>query len=82
MALSLGLPPAAVSRHRVFMEPGLSSRTCARATVQPTGDLDMGGLGCLVKRRLSIKLQVNCEQAMETREPTAARRLAGALFRA
>jgi len=25
VALSLGLPPAAVSRHRVSMEPGLSS---------------------------------------------------------
>ena len=50
VALSLGLPPAAVSRHRVLMEPGLSSTgTLARcsfgesfasspaAAVQPAG---------------------------------------------
>ena len=44
VALSLGLPPAAVSRHRVSMEPGLSSACPARckqqtaaAAVRPTG---------------------------------------------
>jgi hypothetical protein len=31
VALSLGLPPAAVSRHRSFMEPGLSSTGFALA---------------------------------------------------
>lgn len=30
VALSLGLPPAAVSRHRFFVEPGLSSRFAPR----------------------------------------------------
>ena len=42
VALSLGLPPAAVSRHRVFVEPGLSSRPCERATVRPTGSATWG----------------------------------------
>ena len=50
VALSLGLPPAAVSRHRVLMEPGLSSTgylarrsfregfaSCPAATVRPAG---------------------------------------------
>jgi len=44
VALSLGSPPAAVSRHRVSMEPGLSSAGPVRhnarspaAAVQPAG---------------------------------------------
>ncbi len=45
VALSLGLPPPAVSRHRVSVEPGLSSRAtgfptgfpiCRRAVIQPS----------------------------------------------
>ena len=43
VALSLGLPPAAVSRHRASLEPGLSSspalplRAAGPAAVRPTG---------------------------------------------
>ena len=41
VALSLGLPPPDVIRHRVSMEPGLSSPDCFRDTgaiTRPTGD--------------------------------------------
>ncbi len=37
VALSLGSPPPAVSRHRFPMEPGLSSIACATAAVRPSG---------------------------------------------
>ena len=37
VALSLGSPPPAVSRHRIPVEPGLSSRARAPAAVQPSG---------------------------------------------
>ena len=37
VALSLGSPPPAVSRHRVPVEPGLSSTPCGAAAVQPSG---------------------------------------------
>ena len=40
VALSLGSPPPAISRHRVSMEPGLSSRTAFRlSSVRPPGQL-------------------------------------------
>src|SRR5208283_1373072 len=37
VALSLGSPPPAVSRHRISVEPGLSSRGFPPAAVQPSG---------------------------------------------
>ncbi len=37
VALSLGLPPAAVSRHRLSMEPGLSSSVLANTRDRPAG---------------------------------------------
>src|SRR5690348_10183700 len=37
VALSLGSPPPAVSRHRLPVEPGLSSGACAPAVVWPSG---------------------------------------------
>ena len=37
VALSLGSPPPAVSRHRIPVEPGLSSAACAAAAVRPSG---------------------------------------------
>ncbi len=40
VALSLGSPPAAVNRHRISTEPGLSSPGCPAATVRPA---DTGG---------------------------------------
>jgi hypothetical protein len=45
VALSLGSPPPAVSRHRSFVEPGLSSTASAvsglaAATVRPSGDTE------------------------------------------
>ncbi len=47
VALSLGSPPAAVSRHRASMEPGLSSTGAARggptATVQPADHRGVSG---------------------------------------
>ena len=49
VALSLGSPPPAVSRHRFPVEPGLSSTTGARtpaaATVRPSGATGNGGAG-------------------------------------
>ncbi len=42
MALSLESPPPGVTRHRAFMEPGLSSPDCFRATgaaARPTGSM-------------------------------------------
>jgi hypothetical protein len=59
VALSLGSPPAAVSRHSVSMEPGLSSTSAflvghnARepaAAAQPTDTLYKGRAGSGVKR--------------------------------
>lgn len=52
VALSLGSPPPAVSRHRIPVEPGLSSipRTGrGTAAVRPSGDADMGRDGRRVK---------------------------------
>ena len=43
VALSLGLPPPEVIRHRVSVEPGLSSATTA-AAIQPTGQSHIGAL--------------------------------------
>ena len=43
VALSLGSPPAAVSRHRVSMEPGLSSAGVASQQIPPPGS---GRLAC------------------------------------
>jgi hypothetical protein len=40
VALSLGSPPPDINRHRVSMEPGLSS-ACA-AAIQPTGQAEIG----------------------------------------
>jgi hypothetical protein len=46
VALSLGSRPPDVIRHRMSMEPGLSSRTClsalVQAAVQPTDPIGMG----------------------------------------
>jgi hypothetical protein len=39
VALSLGLPPPAVSRHLDLMEPGLSSSCLLRGSQQPSGHL-------------------------------------------
>ena len=41
VALSLGSPPPAVNRHRIPVEPGLSSTAHAAAAVQPSGGTDM-----------------------------------------
>ncbi|AGT08055.1 hypothetical protein JCM7686_0946 [Paracoccus aminophilus JCM 7686] len=39
VALSLGLPPPGVTRHRAFMESGLSSRAETPAVIQPSARL-------------------------------------------
>jgi len=59
VALSLGLPPAAVNRHRVSMEPGLSSTDLAlygpqspanpAAAVRPAGPVNKVRRGLRVK---------------------------------
>jgi hypothetical protein len=55
VALSLGSPPPAVSRHRIPVEPGLSSTAPeddargATAAVRPSGGRDMDGMGRAVK---------------------------------
>src|SRR5581483_10215816 len=45
VALSLGSRPPDVIRHRLSMEPGLSSPACAGAAVRPTDGNRDGGLG-------------------------------------
>jgi hypothetical protein len=61
VALSLGSRPPDVIRHRMSMEPGLSSRThlsaAARAAVQPTDGL---GMGC---KRADVKPPRVCPSA-------------------
>jgi hypothetical protein len=37
VALSLGSPPPDVIRHRISLEPGLSSPPCGRAAIRPSG---------------------------------------------
>jgi hypothetical protein len=53
VALSLGLPPPDVIRHRMSVEPGLSSRAhlsaLARAAVRPTDTQGMGFWSAVVK---------------------------------
>src|SRR5262249_29891957 len=60
VALSLGLRPPDVIRHRMSMEPGLSSRAhlsaLARAAVQPTDGQGMGCARANVKTRITIAL--------------------------
>src|SRR3984893_16189625 len=52
VALSLGLPPPEVIRHRVSVEPGLSSAAKA-AAIRPAGALHIGALGHFVNYRIS-----------------------------
>jgi hypothetical protein len=43
VALSLGSPPPDVIRHRIPVEPGLSSAPCGTAAVQPSGNPSLAG---------------------------------------
>jgi hypothetical protein len=51
VALSLGLPPPEVIRHRVSVEPGLSSAAKA-AAIRPAGPAPIGALGDFVNYRI------------------------------
>src|ERR1700720_4306765 len=52
VALSLGSPPPGVTRHRVSVEPGLSSpRTRRRAAIRPSGTTNLGVRDAPVKAR-------------------------------
>jgi hypothetical protein len=51
VALSLGLPPPDVIRHRVSVEPGLSSAVRA-AAIRPAGGNHIGALGHFVNYRI------------------------------
>ena len=51
VALSLGLPPPEVIRHRVSVEPGLSS-TAKAAAIRPAGPSHIGALGHFVNYRI------------------------------
>jgi hypothetical protein len=51
VALSLGLPPPEVIRHRVSVEPGLSS-TAKAAAIRPAGPIDIGVLSHFVNYRI------------------------------
>jgi hypothetical protein len=51
VALSLGLPPPEVIRHRVSVEPGLSSAAKA-AAIRPAGPNNVGPLGHFVNYRI------------------------------
>ncbi len=59
VALSLGFPPPGIIRHRMSMEPGLSSpaglSTMAGAAVRPTDVQGMGFCGGRVKPRGGLK---------------------------
>jgi hypothetical protein len=51
VALSLGLPPPEVIRHRVSVEPGLSSAVHA-AAIWPAGPIHIGALRHFVNYRI------------------------------
>ena len=51
VALSLGSPPPDVIRHRVSVEPGLSS-TAKAAAIRPAGPIHIGALGHFVNYRI------------------------------
>ena len=51
VALSLGLPPPEVIRHRVSVEPGLSSAANA-AAIRPADPVHIGALGHFVNYRI------------------------------
>src|SRR6202011_65695 len=51
VALSLGLPPPEVIRHRVSVEPGLSS-TAKAAAIRPAGPIHIGAPGNFVNYRI------------------------------
>jgi hypothetical protein len=51
VALSLGLPPPDVIRHRASVEPGLSS-TAKAAAIRPAGPIHIGALGRFVNYRI------------------------------
>ncbi len=51
VALSLGLPPPEVIRHRVSVEPGLSSAVKA-AAIRPAGPNHIGAFGHFVNCRM------------------------------
>ena len=50
VALSLGLPPPGVTRHRVSVEPGLSSPSDDEAAIQPSALLEVVEPPCPVNR--------------------------------
>ncbi len=52
VALSLRLPPPEVIRHRVSVEPGLSSAAKA-AAIRPAGPGHIGALGLFVNYKIS-----------------------------
>src|SRR6202011_5466184 len=52
VALSLGLPPPEVIRHRVSVEPGLSS-TAKAAAMRPAGQSHIGAVGHVVNHQFS-----------------------------
>src|ERR1700730_17388560 len=51
VALSLGLPPPEVIRHRVSVEPGLSS-TAKAVAIRPAGPIHIGAWGDFVNYRI------------------------------
>ncbi len=51
VALSLGLPPPEIIRHRVSVEPGLSSAETA-AAIRPAGPNHIGAFGDFVNYRI------------------------------
>jgi hypothetical protein len=51
VALSLGLPPPEVIRHRASVEPGLSS-TAKAAAIRPAGPIHIGAWGDFVNYRI------------------------------
>ena len=60
VALSLGSPPPEVIRHRIPVEPGLSSTACAAAAVRPSGSQHM----------LRSELEFNPESGAQTWQRT------------
>ncbi|ORE98276.1 hypothetical protein ATO4_04812 [Aurantimonas sp. 22II-16-19i] len=80
VALSLGSPPPDVIRHRLSVEPGLSSpavfRRLTGAVARPADGASVGQAGALVNRRGTAVHRSSCAEGRRTRPSEPRRRRA------
>jgi hypothetical protein len=76
VALSLGLPPPDVIRHRVSVEPGLSS-TAKAAAIRPAGPTGIGSLGHFVNYRIGNARVVHVVQMLHGAKFRSQRAISG-----